>query len=136
MAKGRREAKSAEQKMRDLDENFVEEVLALSPEKLNEKLVNLTKYRIELEDAKENDVDLKQAQEQAKEAGAQYSEGFKAIKMKQKYIFNLLGNQGVSSDSTERATKELARQMKGLKKSLGDDSEITISVNGGKEVSL
>lgn len=135
MAKGRmkREKKSFEAKVRDLDEHFVEEVLMASPEKLGEKLIGLTKYRIELEDQKENDIDLKRAQEEYAEAGAVYRENFKAIKMKQKYIFNLLSSQGlIDSVGT---SPSLQQAVKNLKRSLGDDTEISVTFSDGKTTS-
>lgn len=121
--------KSFEQQVRDLDEHFVEEVLMASPEKLGDKLIALTKYRIELEEQKENDIDLKRAKEEAAEAGKVYSEGFKAIKMKQKYIFNLLSSQGTID---RIGNSDVTKALKDLKKSLGDGAELTISTSDGK----
>ncbi len=133
MAKAKREKKSFESKVRDLDEHFVEEVLALTPEQLGNKLIGLTKYQIELQDEKENDEDLQSLKEQVAEAGKVYSEGFKAIKMKQKYIFNLLTNQG-ALDSVG-SDKNVQKAIKNLKKSLGDDSSISITVSDGQTTS-
>lgn len=135
MARMKREKKSFEQKVRDLDEHFVEEVLPMSPEQLGDKLISLTKYGIELTEEKENDEDLKTKREALAEAGKVYSEGLKAIKLKQKYIFNLLSNQG-AVDHVTHNNQALAKAVNNLKRSVADDTEITVSVNGGKEVRL
>ena len=99
MAKEKSEKKSFESKVRELDEHFVEEVLVSSPEKLAKKLSDLTKYRVELDELKENDLELRNAKEKYGEAGAGYKEDFKAIRMKQKYIVNLLKNNDVPKET-------------------------------------
>lgn len=131
----KREKKSFEQKVRDLDKHFVEEVLVMSPEALGDKLISLTKYGIELTEEKENDDDLKMKREALAEAGKIYSEGLRAIKLKQKYIFNLLSNQG-AVDRVTGGNKGLAKAVQGLKKTIGDGAEMTVSINGGKEYKL
>ena len=83
---------SFETKVRDLDPYFVDEVLSASPEQLKSKLVEITKYALALQEERDNDEDLKNKKEIAKEAGAVYAEGLKAAKMKSKYIVNLLNN--------------------------------------------
>ncbi len=133
MGRKKGSSKSFEQKVRDLDEHFVNEVLTMSPKDLNAKLISLTKYQIELQEAKNNDEDLRIKKEAASEAGKVYSEDFKAIKMKQKYIFNLLGNAG-DPVTTETSLAQVQKAVKALKDS-GIES-MSMSVNGGPEVSL
>lgn len=130
---GKSGKKSFEQQVRDLDEFFVDEVLMMTPEKLGDKLISLTKYRIEMEEQKDNDLDLKKAKEAAQEAGKVYSEAFKAIKLKQKYIFNLLSQQGrIDSVGDEKTVnyETVAKAVEKLKESLGD-AELTVTASSG-----
>lgn len=80
--------------VKEVDPDFASEVYALSPEQLDAKLVTMAKTQTEIEDAKSKDMDLKSKQEQAKEAGKVYSTQFKALKLKRKFIFQVLQERG------------------------------------------
>jgi len=87
-------AKSLEEKISDLDQFFIESVEGLQGEALKKKLFELDKYEGDLMSQKEDDEDLKEKQAIAKEANAIYSEGFKAIKLKRKFLLRMLTDQG------------------------------------------
>lgn len=89
-----RKRKSLEEKINDLDQFFLESIQGSDSEKLKDELIKLDKYEGELISQKEDDEDLKQRQEEAKEAGRVYTEGFKAIKLKRQYILRMMSDQG------------------------------------------
>lgn len=90
----KRRRKSLEEKINDLDQFFIESLQGSQSDDLKNKLVDLDRYEGDLINQKEDDEDLKQKQEIAKEAGKVYSEGFKAIKLKRQYILRMLSDQG------------------------------------------
>lgn len=81
-------------KVKDIDPTFIEEVYVLSEDQLKAKLVGMLKEQTDLETAKDSDTDLKQKQEAARVAGETYSVPFKAIKLKRRMIFQVLGERG------------------------------------------
>jgi hypothetical protein len=86
--------KSLEEKINDVDQFFLESVQGSDAEELKKKLIALDSYEGELSDTKEDDEDLKDKIEIAKEAGAVYRDGFKAIKLKRQFLLRVLKDKG------------------------------------------
>lgn len=86
--------KSLEDKIRDLDANFLDEVSSLSPEQLKHKLAQIVGHAEEIFEAKENDVDLKEAEEKLKVLRSTYTEPLSAIKLKKTLLVRMLRDQG------------------------------------------
>lgn len=81
-------------KVKDLDPNFAEEVNTMTDSDLKEKVVTLTKYSIEIEEARKEDQDLASLKEQLKTANQTYTEPLKANKLKRQLILDVLKNRG------------------------------------------
>lgn len=92
-----------EDKVREVDANFVDEVLMLSGDQLKERLFGLVKYDEELLDAKTKDGDLKDKKGVYDSALKSYSEPLKANKIKRKLIFQLLETRGTTPDAPPSA---------------------------------
>ena len=86
--------KTLEDKIRDIDQFFMESVEGNTSDELKKKLISLDSYEGELSQTKEDDEDLKDKMELAKEAGAVYRDGFKAIKLKRQLLLRMLKDQG------------------------------------------
>lgn len=92
--KARKGPKTLFDKINEIDPNFTSEAYALTQEQLNSKLSDMAKQQTEVEDARSLDQDLKSKQEQAKEAGKVYGEVFKALKLKRKFVIQVLQERG------------------------------------------
>lgn len=73
---------------------FVNEVAGLSVDDLNGRLSQLAKDFEAVEEAKEADEALQEARNTAKELGAPYRDGKKAIRLKSGYIVALIKEKG------------------------------------------
>ncbi len=73
---------------------FINEVVGLSVEQLNSRLSQLAKDYESIEEAKKADEGLEEARNTAKELGAPYREGKKAVRMKSAYIVALIKEKG------------------------------------------
>lgn len=94
MKRGRK-AKSNFDKLKELDPMFLESVDGLSDtESLKTKIIDLTKYQIELLVAKKDDIDLQRIAEQKKVAEETYSIPLKGNKLKIGYLVELLQSKG------------------------------------------
>lgn len=78
----------------DLDQDYTNELANLTSEELKGKVAEIALELQALMEAKDNDEDLKQAVEVAKEAGAVYREGAKGAKVRIKFIKRLLESRG------------------------------------------
>jgi FtsZ-binding cell division protein ZapB len=95
MGRGKgKKTKSLEDKIRDLDEHFLDEVVGLNPEQLKDKLASLMGHQEEIEEARADDEDLKSLEEQVKTAKLTYTEPLKAIKLKKTMLVRILKDQG------------------------------------------
>jgi hypothetical protein len=74
--------------------DFISEVAGLSVEELNARLSRLAKDYEAIEEAKEADEGLREAQDTARELRAPYADGKKAIRMKSSYIVALVKEKG------------------------------------------
>ncbi|NBP13503.1 hypothetical protein EBU95_03775 [bacterium] len=81
-------------KVKDLDPSFAEEVSTMTDLDLKEKVVTLTKYSMEIEEARQDDQDLASLKEQLKVANQTYSEPLKANKLKRQLILDVLKSRG------------------------------------------
>jgi len=92
-----RSKKTIQEKVQSEFPEFVSETGGLSADQLNNKLATLAKYLDDTETAKENDSDLEQAQAVASELSAPYKEAKKVLKMKSKYVIELLKEKGAGA---------------------------------------
>jgi len=76
---------------------FASEVLGLSADQLNNRLAQLAKAAEENEDAKERDQELSDAQALASELSLTYKDVKKAVRMKSKFIIQLLKDKGADA---------------------------------------
>lgn len=74
--------------------DFVAGVESLTSDQLKARVVQLQQFLEESEAAKENDDALKQARAQLTEYGAPYRDVKKAVKIKTKYLIELLSEKG------------------------------------------
>ena len=81
-------------KVKEVDEYFVQEVYTLSDDQLRQKLSDISIQTSYEESNRDKDDDLKQKQEVAKEAGKKYSEPINALKLKRKMVFQILSERG------------------------------------------
>jgi len=88
--KKRKGPKTLEEKVKDIDRSFADEVRVSTVEQIKERLVKLDKYETDLIDAKKEDEDLASKREALKIANQTYSEPMKAIKLKRAFIFKVL----------------------------------------------
>ena len=93
MARGRR-SKSAYDKLKALDPDFVEVTLGLQGPDLKNKIIDLAKYQKEILEAKAQDMDLKRIIEQKSVAEEVYKTNLSAIKLKVNYLLDLLKEKG------------------------------------------
>ena len=73
---------------------FVDEVVRLTADQLEARIVSLAKHQAEVEQAKEDDLELAQASELAKDLNAPYKDSLKAVKEKTQYLLHLLAEKG------------------------------------------
>ena len=81
-------------KVKDLDPTFATEVFTMPDGDLKEKIVTLTKYSMDIEEARGEDVDLATLKEQLKTCNQTYTEPLKANKLKRQLIVDVLKNRG------------------------------------------
>ena len=81
-------------KVKDLDPDFAQEVNTMTDTDLKEKVIVLTKYSMEIEEARKEDQDLASLKEQLKTANQTYTEPLKANKLKRQLILDVLKNRG------------------------------------------
>lgn len=74
--------------------DFVPTVAGLSIDELEKRLVGYAKHAEDVEDAKENDKGLEEAKAQVAEFGAPYRDAKKEIRLKSRYIMNLIKEKG------------------------------------------
>lgn len=95
MAKrGRKGPKTLEDKVRDLDQEFVNEVRAGTTDAIKDRLIKMDKYEVELQEAKKEDMDLASKREALKVANQTYSEPLNAIKLKRAFALKVLAEKG------------------------------------------
>lgn len=93
MAKGRK-AKSTYDKLKELDPQFLEATESLDVEHLDAKIVELTKYQLQVTEAKKEDPDLQRILEEKRTAEEGYRQSLGGNRLKIKYIVELLKSKG------------------------------------------
>lgn len=91
--------KSLEEKLRDMDDSFADEVRLSTPQQIKDRLLKLDKYECELEDARSDDEDLKSKREQLKVANETYSVPLKAIKLKRAFSMKVLTEKSTTPEA-------------------------------------
>lgn len=86
--------KTLEEKVKEVDEYFVEEIRLSTPEAIKEKLIKLDRYEDELISIREEDEDLRAKRDAARIAGETYSVPLKAIKLKRAFSLKILSEKG------------------------------------------
>lgn len=81
-------------KLKEIDPYFVESVYSSKDDDLFSKFGSLAKSMTEVENARDNDVDLKTKKEELKVLNETYTEPLKAIKLKRKFIYKILEERG------------------------------------------
>jgi hypothetical protein len=94
MAKKAKQPQTLYDKVNKIDPQFAAEVHSLTDEQLKEKIMQISKYESELEDAKAQDPDLKEARERVQVAMESYKEPLKASKLKKKLVLQILTERG------------------------------------------
>jgi hypothetical protein len=90
----KRQKKTLEDKIRDYDSSFVDEVLAASDDSLKDRLMRLAAADENLEVARGDDEDLKSKKAEYDTAAETYSVPIKANKLKRKLIIQILSRRG------------------------------------------
>lgn len=91
MAKGK---KTFREIVEEQHSDWAGSVQGLKLEELDQRLLALAKYQEELNEFKDQDVQLEQAQDLVKELSAPHKENMKANKLKQKYVIMLIKEKG------------------------------------------
>jgi hypothetical protein len=78
----------------DLGDEFKDAAMGMDVKDLRDKIATVSMAQEELNLAKADDMDLKAAQEVAKEAGAIYRDGTKANKLKISFLKQLIDSKG------------------------------------------
>lgn len=86
--------KTFAEKMQGTDPEFCDDVQGLNVAQLEARLSLYAKESQKNDEAKAIDKDLKLAKDQAREFGAPYRETAKALRMKNKYIVQLIRDKG------------------------------------------
>ena len=89
-----RSKRSLEEEVKERMPEFVDEVVSLSVDDLNARLSRLAKDNEANEEAKEEDDELTEARELVTELSAPYREAKKFIRLRSKYIIQLLKEKG------------------------------------------
>jgi len=85
-----RTKKSVQEKIREENPEFVEACKSLTLAELDNRLAGLAKDAESVDEARESDEKLANAKEEASSLGAPYRDAKKAIKLKTKYILELI----------------------------------------------
>ena len=93
MAKGRK-SKTLHDKLKEVDPQFLDNVMALDGGRMGDKIIELAKYQNEIEEARKEDLDLNRILDQKKVAEEVYVQGLKVNKMKIKYLVESLKAKG------------------------------------------
>jgi len=94
MKKSKKGPKTLWDKVNAIDSTFAAEIYSRSDESLKDGLVTMANHANSIEEAKENDPDLKSIKEQLKTANQTYSEPLNAIKLKRKLSIQVLRERG------------------------------------------
>jgi hypothetical protein len=92
--------KDVRQKAQKQLPDFVEVVDALGVDELEKRLNTLAKQAEEVESAKEADEALEEAKQAVSELGAPYRDAKKDIRLKTRYIIQLIGEKGGDTEKT------------------------------------
>ena len=86
--------KTLADKINEIDPNFVTEVYSMRDADLDTKLATMAKARSETEEAQKADVDIITAKAGLKTLNETYTEPLKALKLKTKFIVQILKDRG------------------------------------------
>jgi hypothetical protein len=85
---------SIEEKVQKEFPDFCVDCQGLGVEGLNQKLLTYAKHQEEIEDSLENNEHLKAAREALNELSAPYRDAKKAVRLKMRYIINMIKEKG------------------------------------------
>lgn len=89
-----RKARSLEEKLIEIDVQFVDDIRSSTADSIKDKVVKLDRYESEIEEARKEDSSLASLKEELKTANETYSEPLKTIKLKRKYALKVLSEKG------------------------------------------
>lgn len=88
--------KSIEEKIKAAAPDFVVEVIGLSVEELDARILGLAKEIESIQDAKEADEEYQAARDLVREMGAPYNESKRGAQLRIKYLIQLIKEKGQS----------------------------------------
>lgn len=88
--------KSLEKQMSEENPEFVSEVASATTDELNNRIAQLAKDQEEVDQAKAADSGLEDLRAQVSLAAAPYNDSKKALKLKTKYLIQLMKDRGQS----------------------------------------
>lgn len=83
-----------EKKLKEIDPNFLASVYSAKDAELETRMAGYAKDMTGIENARDEDPDIKSKKEELKVMNQTYSEPLNAIKLKRKYIYKILGDRG------------------------------------------
>jgi hypothetical protein len=96
----------------EVPQEFRDSMMKADDKVINEKIAEIAKNNAALQEAKDQDEDLKDKKRTANEAGAVYREGAKACKQKIKYLRDILAGRGKDAgDAGLPEPKDMAQAM-------------------------
>lgn len=87
--------KTIKQQVQEEMPEFADSCNSLSADELNGRLAECAKAAENVQEAQENDEELAQAKESAKQMGAGYRDAKKAVRLKSRYLIAVLKDRGV-----------------------------------------
>ena len=83
-----------EKRLLDKAPEFLDLVKSMTRENMDKEILKIVKYGEEVKNAKANDPDIKELEEQLKDAKAPYNNALNVIKDKVSFIFNYMALKG------------------------------------------
>lgn len=99
MSKKAKGPKTLEEKIRDMDDAYADEVRLSTQQQIKDRLLKLDKYECDLEAARSDDEDLQSKREQLKIANETYSIPLKAIKLKRAFGLKVLSEKAATPEA-------------------------------------
>ena len=81
-------------KVKDKDATFASQVYSMTDEALKAKIISCEEQVETVEEAKENDADMKETKEKLNTMNESYSEPLKTLKLKKRLIMQILKERG------------------------------------------
>ena len=83
-----------EKKLKEIDPDFLGSVHSSKTEDLEKRMLGYAKDMTGIENARDEDPDIKAKKEELKVLNSTYGDPLNAIKLKRKYIYKILGDRG------------------------------------------